>query len=701
MPTSGDHIQGSVPPTGTGSAKLDPALGLILQHVRLLALRRIAWLRKIWTGPVAGGHNYHTEVNDYLENLDTPQAEYDWYDQEESLHSLNESIRSVQLELAAETQSRWAAFGQIFGLQEAELNLLQACVALAIEPGFARIYTYLQDHSGRGYVTEELVARLFGHGYCLPVSAESPLKTWRLVIESENGPGEPPRFECHPFIRNWLLGWDDLDSSLVGCVQLQPIPEPLAGWPVPAAATAIEQTFRQDAQARIRLFITGEKGSGRRSFAAVVARQFGLPLLVVDVDRIPAQQWEALYIAAQRQAFLHRSALAWMGTTFPERAWPKVVRPFHLQFVIDEVDEHLKDVEGVVDYHFEIPALSIFERVNLWKTLVPNSAAWPEDALHALAQRHQSTVGQIMQVASKGADSVGEASQILRATSRKRLGDLAQQLDCPFDWNDLVLPSSLRHALEDFVFEATEGRAIWERPEANRLFPQGKGLIALLNGPPGTGKTMAAQVIAAKLQLDLFRIDLSAVVSKYVGETSKNLERILSRARRMDALLLFDEADALFGKRTEIRDAHDRFANTDTNYLLQAIEQYPGIAILASNKKANLDGGFVRRLRYILEFPKPEALQRLELWRRITGELAGPEYPEIMKNDLRHLAEAVEVTGAQIKFAVLSGIFIAKREKTDFSLPCLLRGLERELNKEGRGLGRQIHDIFNLKTAIK
>ena len=145
--------------------------------------------------------------------------------------------------------------------------------------------------------------------------------------------------------------------------------------------------------------------------------------------------------------------------------------------------------------------------------------------------------------------------------------------------------------------------------------------MAMFSGSSGTGKTMTAQVIASSLQLDLFRIDLSSVISKYIGETSKHIDRILSQAQSMHAVLLFDEADTLFGKRTEIKDAHDRFANSDTNYLLQAIESYPGIAILATNKKSNIDGAFLRRLRFVFEFQKPDPVQRLELWKKLLKNL--------------------------------------------------------------------------------
>jgi SpoVK/Ycf46/Vps4 family AAA+-type ATPase len=201
-------------------------------------------------------------------------------------------------------------------------------------------------------------------------------------------------------------------------------------------------------------------------------------------------------------------------------------------------------------------------------------------------------------------------------------------------------------------------------------------------------------VIANSLQLDLFRIDLAAITSKYVGETSKNIDRILSTARDMDIVLLFDEADSLFGKRTEIKDAHDRFANTDTNYLLQAIEDYPGIVILASNKKANIDAGFLRRLRYVLDFPKPDAQQRYELWKRLLTALASAHVATTLDKELRQLADMLEITGAQVKQAILSALFMARKEKSDIAITHLLHGLERELAKEGRDLGRRTLETF-------
>jgi SpoVK/Ycf46/Vps4 family AAA+-type ATPase len=198
---------------------------------------------------------------------------------------------------------------------------------------------------------------------------------------------------------------------------------------------------------------------------------------------------------------------------------------------------------------------------------------------------------------------------------------------------------------------------------------------------------MAAQIVAADLELDLFRIDLATVVSKYIGETAKHLAQIFARAARMNGVLLFDEADALFSKRTEVKDSHDRYANADTSYLLQLLEEYRGIVILATNKKQNIGPAFIRRVRYVFEFPRPDAAERARIWRQVIEELSGDETLKRLQMTIEALATTIELSGAQIKNAVLASIFVARRSREPLAMPHLLRGIERELSKEGRSVG--------------
>jgi hypothetical protein len=434
-----------------------------------------------------------------------------------------------------------------------------------------------------------------------------------------------------------------------------------------------------------RLHVVGSPGAGRRTFAACVAEQLGLPLLAVDADAVSNEAWPDVVLAANRQAFLDGCALAWQGEGAATRRWPDLPAPFPVQFLIGEAGPAVA-LPGAVDHMIELPPLDVAGRAAMWRQHVPEATGWPEDDLTAIAAQHRLTPGEIAEVGTRRPATVADAGTLVRERSRHRLGELARWVESPFAWDDLVVPRTIRDALEDLVYEARHRAAFWEQPAAQRLFPQGRGLFALFTGTPGTGKTMAAQVVASTLDLDLFRISLATVVSKYVGETAKNLQRTLARAEEMDAVLLFDEADALFGKRTEIKDAHDRFANTDTNYLLQAIEAYRGIAILASNKKANIDPAFTRRLRWVLEFPRPDVVQRRALWGRLLHELAGAAAAGALEPRLDAVAATIDVTGAQIKFAILAALFAAQREGGELAPRHLVRGLERELLKEGRAL---------------
>ena len=249
---------------------------------------------------------------------------------------------------------------------------------------------------------------------------------------------------------------------------------------------------------------------------------------------------------------------------------------------------------------------------------------------------------------------------------------------------DLIVPDRVREHLGEFIFEARDRVDFWARPEARRLYPRGTGLVALFTGSAGTGKTMAAQVLAAELGLDLVRIDLASIVSKYIGETAKNMRSIFSAAAGISAVLLFDEADALFARRTEVRDSHDRHANADTNYLLQLLEDFAGVAVLASNKKANIDAAFTRRIRHILDFPRPEAAARAQIWAQVLGELAAAPGAAALTT-----LATLDLSGAQIKNVVLGALFIARSERAPLAMRHLVRGLERELDKEGRALDRR------------
>jgi hypothetical protein len=414
-----------------------------------------------------------------------------------------------------------------------------------------------------------------------------------------------------------------------------------------------------------------------------VAARLGMPLVFAETAGLAEEDFSEFFLRAQRQALLLGHALVW-GPDYCDRRLPGAPAQVPLQFVIAGHGQELPVAPGVLDERVHLAAPDMRAREALWRQWLPAYGTFTEAQQQTLAERYRVQVGDIRSVAARGATDFEQTQRLCASLTRGRLGDLAHVLDCPFTFDDLKVPRTVELLLGEFLHEAKARAPFWERPEAQRLFPRGRGLIGLLAGPPGTGKTMAAQVVAAELGLELVRIDLATVVSKYIGETAKNLRRLFTQVRDMNAVLFFDEADALFAKRTEVKDSHDRYANADTNYLLQHLEEFEGIALLATNKRANMDAAFVRRLRYVLEFPRPRSPERAAIFRSLLGQLAPAANEDLEQASIDLLAETFDLSGAQIKLSVLSAVFGAQGAGEPVGLPHLLRGIDRELAKEGR-----------------
>ncbi|HYP64223.1 MAG TPA: ATP-binding protein, partial [Acidocella sp.] len=264
--------------------------------------------------------------------------------------------------------------------------------------------------------------------------------------------------------------------------------------------------------------------------------------------------------------------------------------------------------------------------------------------------------------------------------------EILSRLDCPYDWEDLVVPPDIAGQLRDFAAQIELRWDVYENWGFGRLTHLGEGIAALFAGPSGTGKTMAAQVMARKLDLDLYRVDLAGVINKYVGETEKRLRDVFAFAERAGVLLFFDEADALFGSRMQVKDSHDRFANIEIDYLLQRIERFDGITILATNRKSEIDTAFLRRLRFVVDFVPPGPAQRLAIWRKALPETA-PDGTKLLDDiDWPLLAERMSLTGADIKSAALSAAFLARREDGRIGMRHVLAAVQREMAKRGQVL---------------
>jgi len=323
-----------------------------------------------------------------------------------------------------------------------------------------------------------------------------------------------------------------------------------------------------------------------------------------------------------------------------------------------------------------LPALRANMKTVLWKQL----SSQPLPSAIAEWMLTPSEIVRGAQIAPAGEHAVVESFQdSLQLTQ----SELFAPLVCPFTWDDIVLPPHLREHLAELEQQVRLRWAVYEEWGFEKLCPLGRGITALLSGPSGTGKTMAAQVLARSLEMKLFRVDLAGVMNKYIGETEKRLKQVFDACERANVLLFFDEADALFGQRTQVKDAHDRFANIEIDYLLQRMEQFEGVAVLATNRKGDLDKAFVRRIRFMIDFTQPGPTERLALWRRALLSHSPSGEALLEPIDFNFLAHKLNMTGADITSAALGAAFLARAESKRISMRHVLHAARREMSKNG------------------
>ena len=336
--------------------------------------------------------------------------------------------------------------------------------------------------------------------------------------------------------------------------------------------------------------------------------------------------------------------------------------------------------------------LSYTSRIDLWQQVLNNVALAPETDLAQVAGRYRLSGDQIQRASQAARHAAwqrqplrpivqsGDLFSAARTVSSSHLGQLARRVEPRHHWEDFILPDDRLAQLHEMCDQFKYRHIVFDEWEFAHHVARGRGLSALFAGPSGTGKTMAAEVIAGELELDLYKIDLSGVVSKYIGETEKNLERIFGQAQDSNAILFFDEADALFGKRSETKDAHDRYANIEISYLLQKIEEYDGVVILTSNLRQNLDEAFLRRLQFAIEFPFPDEDSRLRIWQQILPSAV----PLAQDVDMGELANRFKFSGGSIRNVLLSAAFLAARDGKKIAMGHLLWAARREFQKLGK-----------------
>jgi hypothetical protein len=451
----------------------------------------------------------------------------------------------------------------------------------------------------------------------------------------------------------------------------------------------------------------GPYGSGKQALAQLICRDLKLPHIIGDVGRIidgPLPFAESLALLG-REAVLQPAILCLENfdglLADEEKHQPQlkqmleVCRTFsRLTFLFSN---HCWKPRGLlpddvfVDLEFKIPDAQ--HRRLLWETQLNNQDRLAPDLdTEALASKFRFTAGQIRDALIEARNLARRRSpdheQITttdlyaacRAHSNQKLSAVAFKIQPRSTWDELVLPPEQKGQLHELMSHVKYRHVVYGEWGFEQKLSLGKGLSALFSGPSGTGKTMAAEVIAGALALDLYKIDLSQIVSKYIGETEKNLDRVFREAQTSNAILFFDEADALFGKRSEVKDAHDRYANIETGYLLQKMEEYEGVAILATNLRANLDEAFSRRMHFIVEFPFPDEEHRLRIWQGIFPR----ETPLASDADFNTLARSYKLSGGNIKNIALAAAFLAAEEGQAVGMSHLQQAVKREFHKVGK-----------------
>jgi len=586
-----------------------------------------------------------------------------------------------------------AVLAQRLNLSTFERDTLLLCSAVEFDPSFGLLYARAQGSMARSNPTFSLALATFEDPAWDALSGQRPLRYAHLVEISQPGatPLTSSPLRTDERIVNFLKGLNVLDDRLA--TWLTPANGDAGTELAPSQQGAVG-TIRQRLQDSVAesvvpvVQLLGSDSGSKLAVARQVCAGLNRRLYRVGVEAFPpqlaetetlARLWQretlllpvALYIdaenldglAAEVQSAFQRFVSRGPGLVFLG------VQETPLRFSIPSFSVEVKKPEAV-------------EQVGIWADFLKAQNAGEESAAEKFAGQFNLNLGDIRRITALALKAPAESGSLsdrvwdlCRDLTRPRLDSLAQRLDVKATWDDLVLPDEQTTLMRQIATQVRERHKVYGEWGFSRKMNRGFGISALFTGESGTGKTMAAEVIANDLRLNLYRIDLSAVVSKYIGETEKNLRKLFDAAEQGGAILFFDEADALFGKRSEVKDSHDRYANIEINYLLQRMEAFTGLAILATNMRTALDPAFMRRLRFVVNFRFPDPEERKLIWQK-----ALPAQTPKEELDYGRLAR-LTITGGNIHSIALNAAFLAAQTGKPVTVPLLLSAARTELRK--------------------
>lgn len=572
--------------------------------------------------------------------------------------------------------------GQRLSLSAFEQNVLLLCAAAELDARIPELCARALGEPHRSYPTFALAIAIFDDPAWEAISPARPLRRLRLL--DVNQPGATAltaaALRADERIVHFIKGLNVLDERLAPL--LLPVDVDTA-LPLPPSQQAVaDRIIAELANPSGRgvpvVELAGADTAGKQLVAGHVASHCELEVVRLSADLIPsdAAELETLLALWEREQLLLPIAL-YIDAGESDARWADrpssplgrfIARAGGLVF-LDVPEPRSQTLRPRIAADVTYPTRR--EQHDGWQR------EWARDDQFAaeLAGQFNLNAPEIVRLARTHTGDAAELWEACRRATRPRLETLAQRIDARATWNDLVLPDEELAQLHAIAAQVRQRGRVYDDWGFAARHNRGLGISVLFAGESGTGKTMAAEVIARELRLDLFRIDLSAVVNKYVGETEKNLRRLFDAAEGGGAILLFDEADALFGKRTEVKDSHDRYANLEVNYLLQRMESYRGMAILATNLKSSLDRAFLRRLRFVVDFPVPEAAQRRTLWSH-----AFPVGTPLADLDYDRLAR-LNVTGGNIHTIALNAAFAAAERGAPVGMQELATAMKQEYRK--------------------
>jgi len=658
------------------------------------------------------------EINSVLDQ----GTQYTVNEEDQSITALKGHLIELESEISQKTiislekmvELRLSSLANNFDLTSFEIDCILVCLAPALDRKYEKLYAYLNDDITKKHPTVDLVLNLLCissnckiHSRKYFNSSESLLKYNLIEFTGENTGNMLSTFiKVDDRIINYILGIDFIDTRIENYCKLIKQQESLDDLILPEELKEqIENIIKfnlknQSSDQYSTCLLQGSYGAGKKSISYAICEELNKKIIVLDIEALINNEanFEEITYLTFREAMIQNAAV--YIEHFEHLYADDIKNNFYRNIIFKNLEgfkgisfiaskERIELTEKQISlFKIEIPVLSYSMRKKIWRKFLGTEIS--EEDVDAIANKFKFAPGQIKDVILSGKKFAAlEGRQNLtskdiyngcKGQSSHKLSKLAKKIKPNYRWNDLVLPEDKKEQLTELINYIKNKGIVYHDWGFYKRLSLGKGLNVSFAGSSGTGKTMAAEVIASELNLDIYKVDLSMVVSKYIGETEKNLNKIFDAAEESNAILFFDEADALFGKRSEVRDSHDRYANIEISYLLQKMEENEGIVILATNLSQNIDDAFLRRMHFTIEFPFPNEISRSEIWKTLIPQ----EAPVADDIDFDFLAHNFQLAGGNIKNIIINSAFYAAENSGVINMNHIMKGIRREYQKIGK-----------------